>query len=154
MNRWLLMLSFIFLVGCAAEKRSYDVTVHNASNQPVTLWLTKDGEPYENGWLSPEDLAIDSPKNQDYIISGVVVAPGNTAFTGQKEGHFDKGTTAMLRVYDGQLLFSQILAVGRDSPLRIDQPLPSGVSQWKIVRSAEGIMDLRRVDDPQFAPGN
>jgi len=147
MNRWLLLLSIAMLLGCRSyEKRTYDVTVQNASSEPATLWLTKDGEPFENGWMSPEDLAVESPKNKDYIVSGVVAPAGKTAFTGPREGHFEKDTTAILRVYDGQLMFSQILAVGHDSPLRIDQPLPQGASHWKITRDAKGIIDIRRTD--------
>jgi hypothetical protein len=128
-----LMLSLVPLllvaIGCnEAKQRVYDVTVKNESSQPVTIWLTKNGPPWEDGWKSPEDLAIESPQVNERI-GGVVVPPGKTAFTGKRTGLFAPRVEAILRIYHGQKLFNEILAVGRDSPNRTDVVLEPGVSQ-------------------------
>ena len=137
------------MIGCQSyESRSYDITVHNASSEAVTLWLTKDSEPFENGWQSPEELAVISPKNKDFIVSGVVVQAGKTASTGERKGSFQKDSQAILRVYDGQLKFHEILAVSRDTPLRIDFPLPIGPSNWRVTRDAKGTMEIRPLARP------
>jgi hypothetical protein len=145
MRHGLIVVALLFAsLGCSSsQKRIYDVTVQNASSEPLTLWLTKDCEPYENGWLSPEDLAVSSPKNKDYIVSGVIVPAGKTASTGPRQGHFDPEGSAVLRIYDGQLMFNEILAIGRDSPLRIDLPLPDGASEWRVTRDAKGLIHVR-----------
>src|SRR5438552_12672165 len=76
-----LSLLCLLLTGCHNyESRTYDVTVHNRTAEPITIWLTKDGPPYEAGWLSPEDLAIESPRqNENREIGGVIVAAGKSA---------------------------------------------------------------------------
>lgn len=128
--------AFLMMGGCQSyEKRSYDVSVQNYSNTPVTLWLTKTGEPYENGWLAPEDIAIESPNGRQSIIGGVIVPPGKIASTGPREGRFRPETDAVLRVYEGQLSFIDLLAVNRESPLRQDVTLPPGQIQISITGS-------------------
>src|SRR5436190_1363972 len=105
------LATLALLAGCQSyEKRTYDVSVKNAGAEPITVWLTKDGEPYEFGWLSPEDVVIQSPKEPKKEISGVVIPPGKTAETGQRLGRFNKETHAILRIYDGQLGIDKILA--------------------------------------------
>ena len=52
--------------GCHSyETRAYDVMVRNDSPVPIVVWLTKDGPPYEQAWLSPEDIAIETPQQRD-----------------------------------------------------------------------------------------
>ena len=144
MHRLWIVVASIFMIGCHSyESRSYDVRVHNASVESVTLWLTKDGDPFENGWLSPEEMAVTSKKNKDYIVSGVIVTPKKTASTGIRTGSFDVDTQAILRIYDGALKFNEVLAVGQDSPLRIDLALPPGTSNWRVTRNSKGMIEVR-----------
>src|SRR5947209_589881 len=106
-----ILLFALFAIGCTSyEKRVYDISVHNESNQPITLWLTKNGPAYESGWKSPEDQALEMPRNQ-HGISGVIVPPGKTAFTGPHRGKFAYNTSAYLRVYLGELSINEILAI-------------------------------------------
>ena len=138
-------LSLILLiVGChSVENRSYDVNVKNDSIKPVTIWLTKNGPPWEAGWKSPEDLAIESPKN-DERIAGVVVPPGKTASTGKIAGQFEPHVDAILRVYLGQKTFDDLLAVSHDSPDRIEVVLKPGVNQI-VVRDDNGSIKATRI---------
>lgn len=139
---WIALL--LLTTGCQSyQTRTYDVTVNNNSPEPVTIWLTKAGEPYEPGWLAPEDLAIESPQGRENVIGGVVLAPGKTASTGQRTGKFARDTDAILRVYEGQLQFIDILAVNRDSPLRQDVALPPGKSTVEITRKAGEVVSIR-----------
>ncbi len=141
-NRGLFLLPLLaFLsIGCASyETRTYDVSVKNETNQPLTLWLTKNGDKYETGWKSPEELAMESPRNER-AISGVIVAPGETAFTGPIQGEFAYNTSAYLRVYLGQLSINETLAVSRGSPRRVDVRLYPGKSDWSVFLQQQTLM--------------
>jgi hypothetical protein len=126
----LLALALFILGGCA-ETRTYQVSVRNETQQPVTLWLFKQGGPYEDGWKSPDDIAIDSPKDNE-PIGGVVVPPGKIATAGPIKGQFNSDARAVLRVYRGAHPFNELLAIDRNSGDRKDAPLPQGASAFII----------------------
>ena len=129
----LLLLFCVTNFGCASyQTRTYDVTVKNDSSDPVTVWLTKSGPPYESGWMAPEDIAVESPKAPTKVISGLVIPPGKTGFTGPRKGQFEPSTSAILRVYGGQLNFDQLLASGRDDKNRIDWKLHPGTNDLVV----------------------
>lgn len=132
------VLGAVFLAGCSsAREYTFDVSVKNDSAGPVTIWLTKDGPPLEQGWRSPEQVALRSPGHEERI-GGVLVPPGKTASTGPIKGKFEPGTFAWLRIYDGKYeSFSDLLAVSPRSSKRVDQPLDPGVNQL-VVRSRNG----------------
>lgn len=123
----------LLMTGCHSyETRTYDVTVHNRTAEPVMIWLTKDGPPYEAGWLSPEDFAIESPRQrEDREIGGVILEPGKTA-TAQRAGRFEPATRAVLRVYAGATKFNELLSISRDNPARVDMPLRAGKSEYSV----------------------
>jgi len=141
MLKRILPLSLLaLLVGCAHyETRSYDLSVKNDTGQPITLWLTKNGPKYEEGWKAPEDLAAETPRNQRAIGSDVVVPPGKTA-TAVRQGEFDPGTSAILRVYLGDLAINDILAISRGSDRRVDTRLYPGKSDWTAFMQAGRLM--------------
>ena len=134
MRSWILLLVGISTVGCAPtyQTRTYDVNVRNDCTDPVTVWLTKDGPPYESGWLAPEDIAVESPKAPTHIISGLVIPPGKTGFTGPRKGQFEPQGSAVLRIYGGQLDFNQLLASGQDDKNRIDWKLHPGTNDLVV----------------------
>lgn len=137
----LLILVLCLVGGCAQmsmQKRSYDVSVRNDSSQPITIWLTKDGPAWEPGWKSPEDLAIEN-LTIDERIGGVVVQPGKTADTGKLAGSFAPETNAILRVYQGQRTFMQLLAMSPGASNRIDTILSPGTNVLRIVDNGPGI---------------
>jgi hypothetical protein len=144
MNKLSLILACLCLFpGCKSyEKRVYDVTVQNNASVSVTIWLTKDGPPYEAGWLAPEDIAIESPKQPEKIIGGVVVPQGKSANTGPLKGQFEPQTRAVLRVYAGQLSFDELLASPSDEKRRIDTTLHPGASNL-VVTGGAGRIDVK-----------
>ena len=130
----LLFIAFcLSAIGCQSyEHVVYDVQVHNNTTGPVTVWLTKDGPPFEPGWLAPEDIAIESPKQPVHVISGLVIPTGKTGFTGPRTGQFQPGTNAVLRVYAGQLTFDQLLSFDQGDKHRVDQRLHPGMNDLVI----------------------
>ena len=66
----------------------------------MTLFLTKDGPPAEEGWYSPEELVKISGAQPRYDLA--FVPPGKTGFTDKLAGTFPSGTHAVLRVYPGE----------------------------------------------------
>jgi hypothetical protein len=143
--KWMALLSALLLtLGCQSyETRTYDVTVHNQTSEPITIWLTKDGPPFEGPWLSPEDLAIESPhRDESREIGGAVVDAGKTATT-MRKGRFEPRTHAMLRVYDGARKFEELLATSSESAGRKDVTLPPGKSEY-IVEPGPGVITVRR----------
>jgi hypothetical protein len=136
-------------LGCQSyQTRTYDISVKNNSSGPVTVWLTKDGPPFEPGWLAPEDIATESPKQPVRMISGLVIAPGKEAFTGPRKGRFEADTKAVLRIYSGQLNFDQLLASDQDDKRRIDTKLHPGVNDLVVTGEAGKI----EVKEPAGAP--
>ena len=128
-----MLLLALVAVGCSSDTKiySFQVSVKNATNRPITIWLVKDGPPVEQGWRSPEQLAMSLPGHEERI-SGKVIPAGKTADTGNLDGKFAPGTYAWLRVYDGQQRLSEILAISRGNPARLDVPLDPGISRIVI----------------------
>ena len=130
--KWIACLMMMLVaVGCGNGK-SYQVEVKNQTLQPVTLWLTKDGPPYEEGWFSPEELAK-MPEEARAGYDLAIVPPGKTGYTGKVSGDFPKGTHAVLRVYEGQKELFHILEdtkAGRSN--RVDQVLKPGMNRLAV----------------------
>jgi hypothetical protein len=142
---WLLTMLLALSWGCSSVKpRTYDVSVTNRTNEPVTIWLTKDGPPYEEGWLSPEDYAIFQPGRIE-PFPGWVIMPGEQATTGVIMGKFEPQTRAVLRVYGGQLRFSEILARSRE---RLDVPLDAGRSSLVVTDQNQKLSVSRETPKP------
>ena len=138
--RWMLTVvaaaaAAISAGGCGNGK-SYQVEVTNRTSQPVTLWLTKDGPPKEDGWYSPEELGrIPESARASYDLA--IVPPGKTGFTGKVSGEFPRGTSAVLRVYEGQKELLHLLEdakAGRSR--RVDQVLKPGMNKLAVVDRA------------------
>ncbi len=127
------------LVGCESEKRTYEIVVKNATDRDCLIWLTKDGPPYEPGWKAPEDLAIEQPRETGEMIGGAVIKAGQTLGTDPVTGHFARGTSAILRVYNGTPRFNELLAIGPGSPDRKHVNLRPGLNSLVIQKEAGGI---------------
>ena len=132
MTKLVMVMCGIALIGCAAgQSRTYDVTVENRTDRTVTLWLTKDGPPEEQGWRSPEQLA---EHRQDGAVKYDMasVPPGRKADTGTLKGHFAGGTNAVLRVYDGAPDLSELMS-GDKTRDRADYILAPGTNRLAVV---------------------
>ena len=126
--KWIacLMLTFVAL-GCSNQK-SYQVEVRNQMLKPVTLWLTKDGPPREEGWFAPEELG-EMPETARPGYDLAIVPPGKTGYTGKVTGEFPKGTNAVLRVYEGEKeLFHLLEDAKLGQTNRADQVLKPGMN--------------------------
>ncbi len=137
-------------VGCATRTETFDVSVRNESAGPVTVWLTKTGGPEENGWRTPESIAINFVV-EDEKIGGVIVPAGNTAAHETTKGKFAPDSYAVLRVYRGEMKLSELLANGKDSPNRADVILHPGFNRL-IVTDTTGKIAVRRAEPSGQTP--
>lgn len=140
----LLIATALASVGCqGTSTATFDVSLHNESNEPVTVWLTKDGGPDEYDWLPPEALVGTKAAQLDQI-KPVVIPGGKTGDIGPVAGKFDPDSLAVLRVYAGQLSLDQILAtpVGK---LRVDVPLREGANHLRVSEYLP--LRVERIDD-------
>lgn len=133
------VLACAALVGCSRTD-TFDISVRNDTTGALTIALTKDGPPFERTWASPEDMAIESPKADEK--HGYVVLPSGREADVTVTGKFDGGTRGILRVYRGDLQISDMNAIGKGSPNRLDLPLTPGRNRFVIAdtdgRLAEG----------------
>ena len=128
-----LLVVSTLLVGCNSTRTdTFDIEIRNATGQPLTLSLAKDGPPYEPAWATPQDLAIETPKRREQWSGGpsgmAAVPPGKTASVKRLQGQFNSGVNGYLRVYAGDLTISEMLAKGKDSPNRLDVLLKPGAN--------------------------
>jgi hypothetical protein len=145
-----LLLTALCAVGCSSyENRSFQLTVKNESNAPVTVWLTKNGPPDERNWQSPESYAISSPKNTD-LHNEVVLDPGKEGRIAIN-GKFRPSTDAVLRVYDGVVDMNDMIATDELSSLRHDARVPEGIWFLSIQRKP-GLTVVRTPGQPVLPP--
>jgi hypothetical protein len=137
-------------LGCAGE-RTYEVTVRNDTPGPVLIWLYKDGGPSEDGWKSPEDLAIESPKANE--PSGWrMIEPNVVVTAGPIKGQFDSDSNAVLRAYRGVHTFNQLLAINGQNGDRIDVKLSPGDNSFLIKDRDEKLAFYRVNEIPSTQP--
>jgi hypothetical protein len=124
-------LACLFAFGCSSDMKSFDVTVKNNTAYPIMLWLTKNGPPEEDGWVSPETLASsDRPRRP---LPGVVIDPGMRLGTGSVSGKFAAGTNAILRLYAHATRLADLLDYPAPAPgRRRDVVLQPGTNNFII----------------------
>ena len=120
-------LLVLTVVGCNSTTKSYSVMVKNESTRPVTLWLTKDGPPAEEGWLTPEQI-VKARRDLKYDLA--FVPPGRTGITDKTSGQFPQGTHAVLRVYEGQ---KEVFDLAEAGASHWDYPLEPGTNRLRVV---------------------
>ena len=139
--------ALLLVVGCA-ETRTFQLAVRNETAGPLTCGVTKEGGRYERPWRSPEQAAVRTTSDDERGWDSIVVPPGETRSAGPVKGDFSGGAVAMLRVYKGDLELSDVLAVSRDSPGRVDVPLDEGRNAI-IIREERGKLAYEKVPVPQ-----
>lgn len=124
-----LVLLASVLIGCAQE-RTYQVSLVNHTDQPITFGMVKEGEPLERKWMSPGTLMAygDEP---DPTMWGAI-SPGRTAVSKPVSGKFDSGARAYLEVFLGKLDLYGVMAVSRGQPDRLDLLLRPGLNRFVI----------------------
>ncbi len=131
MNRFAItpLIAASMTIGCQTSRQAnISVALHNASQQPVTVWLTKTGD-RDSAWLAPEDLALAAKPD---MINGIVIPPGKTGEIGPVKGKFEPESVAILRVYAGQLDYDHLIATSVDSSLRVDVVLDNGLNRLEV----------------------
>jgi hypothetical protein len=127
------ILMTCLLVGCARTE-TYQVTLTNRTDGPITFGLVKQGEPFEVKW-APPDIAATYGAQPDPEMWGSIGA-GKTAVSKPEKGRFASSAGAYLRIYEGKLDLAGVMAVSRGSSTRADILLTPG--QNHITASIEG----------------
>lgn len=128
----ILLVLFAAAVGCGPPTYTFDVTVRNATDQPVSVGLVKNGPPLEVGWDAPENVAIGAPELGSKRW-GTLIPAGQTTQLKPTKGTFDPGVIGFLRAYEGDRTINELLAVSRDSSDRVDVPLDPGKTTITLV---------------------
>ena len=136
MRTTLFLLAALFLGACASPTRyDFDVSVKNATTQPLTIGFTKTGPPDELQWMPPELTYFRSARPTE--TWGRMVAPGEIA-TCRMSGRFYKGVYAMLRIYGGEHMLTDLLAVSHDPSRRLDLILEPGDRNTFVIDERAG----------------
>jgi hypothetical protein len=140
--RTVIALSMLLLaVGCSPAA-TFDVTIINQTERPLTVGIVKDGGPLERNLLGPEQLAIDSAL-ESLPPWGHVIPPGKTMDSGKVTGAFPRGATAYLRVYRGRHDNAHLVAISSPSPDRLDVLLFPGYTELVIREDEKGLVANR-----------
>jgi hypothetical protein len=139
------LLLLCTLVGCAST-RTYEVSIKNDTTEPVTIGLVKEGDPFERSWVSPEDAAIAQQEPDSSMWASI--PPGKTADTGLISGRFNPSAQAILRIYEGKLNLSGILAISRGQPNRLDIALHPGMNRFTVTQPGTQLEAMPGPDGP------
>ena len=142
-NRLLLSLPALLLALGCADNHTFQIAVRNETSRPLTAGLAKEGGKFERQWASPEDAALRTSGDDERGWDSVVIPPGETRSAGPVRGSFADGAIAVLRVYAGDLQLSDVLAVSRGSPNRLDVALDEGRNAI-VVREQNGKLTYER----------
>jgi hypothetical protein len=126
----MLVALLLLVVGCA-PKATFELSILNKTDGPITVGVVKDGDPYERALASPERLAIES--GLDAMPPwGHVIPPGRTLDSPPITGVFPRGSGAYLRVYRGQHENAALMSISYPSPDRFEVLLFPGYTQIVI----------------------
>ena len=127
---------------------TFELTVVNKTDGPVTVGLVKNGPPLESAWATPEESALGS--SVDAMPPwGHVVPAGRTLDSPPVTGAFPQGTLAYLRVYRGERRNAEILASSGPSPDRAEVLLFPGRNVVIVTTDASGALRAGRVRQQQ-----
>jgi hypothetical protein len=122
------LLCCLATVGCSMQ--SFDLVVTNRTSGAVTVWITKDHGPYEEGWGPPEIVAL-TPGDTGRL--GGHVLPAGQSSEAKVKAKIDSDNVAILRIYAATDI-DAILSISRGSPDRLDMPLDAGRSDLDVIR--------------------
>ena len=132
----------LLITGCGgAGRHTFEVTVTNTLDVPITAGPIKDGPPYEPNWGTVEQWAMARPLDA-LPPWGIVIPPGRTADSGKLHGTFEQGTGGYLRVYRGEHSNAELMAISEGSPNRLTVLLFPGPNHFEV--AYEGIKIVAR----------
>ena len=149
--RCLLCLVLLFLaVGCATETRSFNLAVKNDTAQSISMWTVKEHGPPEDGWLSPEQIAVIPNGPSDDKLPREIIKPGQAAVNRIPiKGEFDKESgEAYVRIYEGVPTLNQMLAMDKGSLNRLDIRIQPGNNSF-VIEDDNGIMRAKEAPLPK-----
>jgi hypothetical protein len=124
------ILTLLIAQGCA-PKASFELSVTNRTDQPITVGIVKEGGSYERDLAGPEQWALES--SLDSLPPwGHVIPPGKTLNSPEITGSFPRGSAAYLRIYRGQRSNAGLMAISNPSPDRLEVLLFPGYNQLII----------------------
>jgi hypothetical protein len=129
-------------MGCTTQ--SFELTVINHTDRPLTVGVVKDGPPYEKELAGPELWAVNTPL-QFLPPWGQVLPPGRTMDSGKISGSFPSGTIAYLRVYRGERTNAELIAMSAPGLDRVDVLLFPGKNEVVIEEEGGKAMSARRL---------
>ena len=131
-----LLLLATLLVGCGPKKEQFDVFVKNDTKNVLTIGFTKDGGPVQDIFMPPEYMALDEKLDATKTSWGLALIPGKTATPNKDKPVIalmdDSSGAVYLRIYRGEIPLSDMLAISRGSPNRLDIVLTPGESHFTI----------------------
>lgn len=135
-KRNFVLLFLIGLAGCAGNVRNFQISLTNDTPAPVTIALTKNGPPFEAKWASPEDVAAKRVSPSE--ASGMTVIQPSKTVNSTVSGRFESKTVPVLRVYQGEMTFSEMLSA-RTGVNRFDLPLTDGMNKFVVHENGKGL---------------
>ena len=117
------------VLGCA-QTRTFQVSLTNQTQSPITFGVVKHGEPFEPAWAPPEE--IEARGGRASAENWGAIPPGKTAVSQELKGRFFSNTIAYLRVYQGKLDLAGIMAISRGEPNRLDIVLEPGANRFVV----------------------
>jgi hypothetical protein len=145
------LLTLLALAAGCMPKATFDVTIVNRTDGPITVGIVKEGEPREDHLAGPDQWAIDSPI-ESLPRWGHVIPAGRTMDSGPITGQFPRGALAYLRAYRGEHNIANLIAIGNSSPDRAEALLYPGPSQWVVLIDPSGVLRVQRVRAVTTAP--
>jgi hypothetical protein len=139
--RFSVVVLVLLATGCAAE-HSFDVSIKNTTGNSLTIGLVKFGPPLQAKWASPEDFAIGTPMRPEARWGGLL--PPEKIADIRQTGKFGQGSAAFVRIYSGDHTLSELLAMGRRDPGRLDLPITPGENMY-VISTVEGKLTADRV---------
>jgi hypothetical protein len=136
------LLLLLTVAGCSTHTETFNITIRNDTPQPVTVVLAKVGKDirYEAGWLTPEDIAVESPEFRDKwseIPEALPpLLPGRSAAIFGLRGVFTDTSHGVVRIYLGEPTISQMIARNAKSFARTEVRLTPG-DNWIAVKLDE-----------------
>jgi hypothetical protein len=131
-------------LGCA-RTRTYQVSLTNHTESPITFGVVKHGDPFERSWAAPEE--IEARGGHASADMWGAIPPGKTALSDELKGRFKSNSIAYLRVYQGKLDLAGIMAVSRGQPNRLDLVLEPGMNRITVI-DINGHFEAVRSDHP------
>jgi hypothetical protein len=122
------------LVGCSGTaKPGFDVSIQNATDQPLTVGFVIHGASPEPRWMSPEDWTY-MPLSRQPELWGMVLEPGQT-MADHLSGDVGPEADPVLRVYAGKPTLAEALAISHGGD-RLDLGLhPDGNNHFIVTNT-------------------